>query len=90
MLKIETGRATFKARYATASSDGDRLAIMLETDRPISEVAAAFEDTTSLRGVEENNPKIVHMYEGYTELDSVTRIKETGTLRVMMSVPEEA
>lgn len=89
MMRIETGSATFKARYALAAREGNDLMIMLETDRPISEVAAAFENAASLRGVEENNPKIVHLYEGYTELSNVTRIKRDGVLRVTMSVPEE-
>lgn len=68
----------------TTARNANRLAIDLKDDRALSEIAADFEDLEVLTKTDDNKQGVTEVYQGYSQLVSIQRNSEAGTVRLML------
>lgn len=61
-----------------------QLTITMTDKRPLSEIAADFEDLKYITKTDDNKPGVKELYEGYSQLVGVSRNAADGTIRVTL------
>lgn len=83
MKRITTSSGkTLDIKWVLGPLSNDQIMIDLEGDIPISKIAPKFENQTSFRVDDDATPGKYDMYEGYTQLVGVTRMKNKNVTRL--------
>lgn len=85
-MKITTSKGkTLDANWAFGpTGESGSLMIELPDKRPISAIAADFEDISKIEKTDETKPGVTEIYDGYTELVNVQRNKRNGSVLVKL------
>lgn len=81
MMKLQAKKNTYDVKYILPR--GNELAISLDGNYSVADVAADMDGLSVIRATEET-PNITHVYEGYTQLTAVQKMSG-GNIRVLLA-----
>lgn len=84
MLDLGDGVSREVAFITSVGNAGNQVMIEIEDERPLSKVAADFEGCETIVKTDNLREGVKQTYEGYTEITSIQRNAQTGTVRVML------
>lgn len=86
-LKLSETETVEIESVSALMSNGKLVVIELIDSRPLSEIADMFEDRPKLVRTDSIRPEIETTYTGYTELISIQRNQEYGSVRLTLKKP---
>ena len=87
MLDLGDGVSREVEFITSMSNAGNQIMIEIEDKRPLAQVATDFEGCEMIVKSDNLREGVKQTYEGYTEITSIQKNGQTGTVRIMLKRP---
>lgn len=88
MIMLDLGNgASREVDFISTMGVSKQVVIELTDDRPLSRIAAEFENVKTIRRTDNLREDVVTLYEGFTELVDIRRNQTTGSVRLTIKKP---
>lgn len=88
MIMLDLGNGVSReVGFVSTMGVSKQVIIELTDERPLSRIAAEFENVKTIRRTDNLRDDVVTLYEGFTELVDIRRNQTTGSVRLTIKKP---
>ena len=88
MIMLDLGNGVSReVDFVSTMGVSKQVIIELTDERPLSRIAAEFENVKTIRRTDNLRDDVVTLYEGFTELVDIRRNQATGSVRLTIKKP---